>query len=193
MCTFLKHFSCFNTGCQKEGQNEPRGLPKWSPKRPPGPPGRVKSRWEISPEAPRKIAMIFFAPRGLRERFGNLPGRLLEPTWRPRGPRRPPGAILAPFLEPKWSPEASFFKLFWTPWGSISVTCALCSLRPRVYVAAGCLLGDVSLLFLSALCSPLAAKVVPKMEPRDLIFSILGIIPVAVISTVLARRNARSD
>ena len=132
-------------------------------------------------------------PGGLRERFGNLPGRLLEPTWRPRGPRRPPGAILAPFLEPKWSPEASFFKLFWTPWGSILVTCALCSLRPRVYVAAGCLLGDVSLLFLSALCSPLAAKVVPKMEPRDLIFSILGIIPVAVISTVLARRNARSD
>ena len=136
---------------------------------------------------------FFSGPGALRKRFASLPGRLLEPTWRPRGPRRPPGAILAPFLEPKWSPEASFFKLFWTPWGSIFVTCALCTLRPRVYVAAGCLLGDVSLLFLSALCSPLAAKVVPKMEPRDLIFSILGIIPVAVISTVLARRNARSD
>ena len=55
---------------------------------------------------------FFFGPGGLRERFGNIPGRLLEPSWRPRGPRRPPGAILAPFLEPKWSPEASFFKLF---------------------------------------------------------------------------------
>ena len=106
---FLKHFSCFNTGCQKEGQNEPRGLPKWSPKRPPGPPGRVKSRWEISPEAPRKITMNFFR---LRERFWGLLGRLLEPSWRPRGPPRLPRAILAPFGEPKWSPEASFFELF---------------------------------------------------------------------------------
>ena len=100
---FLKHFSCFNTGCQKEGQNEPQGLPKWSPKRSPGPPGRVKSRWEISPEAPRKITMNFFGPGGLRERLGSLPGRLLEPTWRPRRPRRPPGGILPPFWEPKWS------------------------------------------------------------------------------------------
>ena len=137
----------------------------------------------------RKIPINFI--RGAHA-LGSLPGRLPEPTWRPRGPRRPPGAIFAPFL-PKRSPEASFFELVWTPWGSIFVTCALCTLRPRVYVAAGCLLGDVSLLFLSALCFPLAAKVVPKMAPRDLIFSILGIIPVAVISTVLARRNARSD
>ena len=164
------------------------------PKAAPGTPweGEI-SLGNFSGGPPEDSNEFFFAPGGLRERFGNLPGRLLEPTWRPRGPRRPPGAILAPFLEPKWSPEASFFKLFWTPWGSILVTCALCSLRPRVYVAAGCLLGDVSLHFLSALCFPLAAKVVPKMEPRDLIFSILGIIPVAVISTVLARRNARSD
>ena len=132
------------------------------------------SQGNFSGGPPEDSNEFFFAPGGLRERFGNLPGRLLEPTWRPRGPRRPPGAILAPFLEPKWSPEASFFKLFWTPWGYILVTCALCSLRPRVYVAAGCLLGDVSLLFLSALCSPLASKVVPKMEPRDLISSILA-------------------
>ena len=77
---------------------------------------------------------FFFGPGGLRERFGSLPGSLLEPSWRPRGPRRPPRAILAPFWERKWSPEASFLKLFWTRWGSILVTFALCCLRPRVYV-----------------------------------------------------------
>ena len=194
MCTFLKHFSCFNTGCQKEGQNEPRGLPKWSPKRPPGPPGRVKSRWEISPEAPRKIAMNFFSPPG---GSGSVLGISRGGSWSPLGAQEGPGGLQEPFWHHFWSqngaPRLHFSSFFWTPWGSILVTCALCSLRPRVYVAAGCLLGDVSLLFLSALCSPLAAKVVPKMEPRDLIFSILGIIPVAVISTVLARRNARSD
>ena len=108
---FLKHLSCFNTGCQTEGQNEPQGLPKWSPKRPPGPPGRVKSRWEISPEAPRKITMNFFRPRGPPGAFWEHPGDL-EPSWRPIRPRRPPGAILAPFLEPKWSPEASFLERF---------------------------------------------------------------------------------
>ena len=77
---------------------------------------------------------FFSDPTWLRERFGGLPGRLLEPSWRPRGPRRPPRAILAPFWERKWSPEASFLKLFWTRWGSILVTFALCCLRPRVYV-----------------------------------------------------------
>ena len=77
---------------------------------------------------------FFFGPGGLRERFGSLPGSLLEPSWRPRGPRRPPRAILAPFGERKWSPEASFLKLFWTRRGSILVTFALCCLRPRVYV-----------------------------------------------------------
>ena len=77
---------------------------------------------------------FFFGPGGLRERLGSLPGRLLEPSWRPRGPPRLPGAILAPFGEPKWSPEASFLEFFCTLWGSILVTFARCSLRPRVYV-----------------------------------------------------------
>ena len=77
---------------------------------------------------------FFFGPGGLRERLGSLPGRLLEPSWRPRGPPRLPGAILAPFWERKWSPEASFWELFWTRWGSILVTFALCCLRLRVYV-----------------------------------------------------------
>ena len=63
---------------------------------------------------------FFFGPGGLRERFGRLPGSLLEPSRRPRGPRRPPGAILAPFWEPKWRPNCwSFFghfgALFWSP------------------------------------------------------------------------------
>ena len=96
-----------------------------------------------------------FGPGGLRERFGSLPGSLLEPSWRPRGPRRPPRAILAPFWERKWSPEASFLKLFWTRWGSILVTFALCCLRPRVYVD---LLALASRLFWER-------RVPPKMGP----------------------------
>ena len=105
MCTFLKHFSCFNTGCQKEGQNEPRGLPKWSPKRPPGPPGRVKSRWEISPEAPRKIAMNFFRPRGapgaLWESPGEAPGAHLAPKRAPEASRSHFGTIFGAKMEPR--------------------------------------------------------------------------------------------
>ena len=69
----------------------------------------VKSRWEISPEAPRKIALNFL---GRPTRLRSLPGKLLEPTWRPRGSRRPPGANFAPKLVPKWSPQGSFLELF---------------------------------------------------------------------------------
>ena len=36
--------------------------------------------------------MIFFGPWRLRERFGSLPGSLLEPIWRSRGPWSPPEA-----------------------------------------------------------------------------------------------------
>ena len=97
---FLKHFSCFNTGCQKEGQNEPRGLPKWSPKRPPGPPGRVKSRWEISPEAPRKIAMNFFSPPG---GSGSALGISRGGSWSPLGAQEGPGGLQEPFWHHFWS------------------------------------------------------------------------------------------
>ena len=100
---------------------------------------------------------FFFGPGGLRERFGSLPGSLLEPSWRPRGPPRPPRAILAPFWERKWSPEASFLKLFWTRRGSILVTFALCSLRPRVYVD---LLALASRLFWER-------RLPPKMGPAQ--------------------------
>ena len=128
------------------------------PKAAPGTPweGEI-SLGNFSGGPPEDSNEFFFAPGGLRERFGNLPGRLLEPTWRPRGPRRPPGAILAPFLEPKWSPEASFFKLFWTPWGSILVTFALCSRRPRVEVD---LLALTSRLFRERL-------LLPKLGPES--------------------------
>ena len=61
---------------------------------------------------------FFFGPGGLRERFGNIPGRLLEPSWRPRGPRRPPGAILAPFWHHLGSNFGGFLEhfgaLFWS-------------------------------------------------------------------------------
>ena len=96
------------------------------------------TRWEtlgnFSGAPPEDNNEFVFGPGGLRERFGSLPGSLLEPSWRSRAPRRPPETILAPFGEPKWSPEASLLKLFWTRWGSILVTFALCSLRPRAYV-----------------------------------------------------------
>ena len=101
------------------------------PKRPPGPPGRVKSRWEISPEAPRTIALNF---GGRPTRLGSLPGKLLGPTGRPRGSRRPPGANLAPKLVPKWSPQGSFLELFsplWERWCSILLVSVIvdCCLR----------------------------------------------------------------
>ena len=63
-------------------------------------PVRVKSRWEISPEAPRKITMNFFRPRG-------PPGA----SWEPPG--EAPGAQLAP----KRAPEASKSH-FGTIWGA---------------------------------------------------------------------------
>ena len=71
--------------------------------------------------------------------------------------------------------------LFWTPWGSILVTFALGSLRPRVYVAAWRLLGDVSLLSFRPVLS--ARSPVP---PESTLQAPVG-------SSALARRNARSD
>ena len=71
--------------------------------------------------------------------------------------------------------------LFWTPWGSILVTFALGSLRPRVYVAAWRLLGDVSLLSFRPVLS--ARSPVP---PESTLQAPVG-------SPALARRNARSD
>ena len=120
---FLEHFSCFNTGCQKEGQNEPRGLPKWSPKRPPGPPGRVKSRWEISPEAPRKITMNFFRPRGPPgaswEPPGEAPGAQLAPKRAPEASRSHFGTIWGAKMEPRGLMFRAFFEhvgaLVWSP------------------------------------------------------------------------------
>ena len=123
MCTFLKHVSCFNTGCQKEGQNEPHKLPKWSPKRPPGPPGRVKSRWEISPEAPRKITMNFFSAPGA---FGSVLGASRGGSWSPVGAQEGPRGFQEPFWHHLGSQNGaprphflSFFEhfgvLFWSP------------------------------------------------------------------------------
>ena len=89
-CLQKIRFFIVNTDRQKEGQNDPQGLP----------PGRVKSRWEISPEAPRKITMNFFRPRG-------PPGA----SWEPPG--EAPGAQLAP----KRAPEASRSH-FGTIWGA---------------------------------------------------------------------------
>ena len=112
--TFLGCLRRLNTDRQKEGQNEPRGLPKWSPKRSPGPPGRVKSRLEIPPEAPRKITMVFFRPReppgASWEPPGEAPGAHLAPKRAPEASRshfgtqngakmQPPGLILGVFLD----------------------------------------------------------------------------------------------
>ena len=54
-------FRGFRPGAQKRAKKEPPGRPKWSPNRPPEPLGRVKSRWEILPEPPRKFTMNFFS------------------------------------------------------------------------------------------------------------------------------------
>ena len=54
-------FRGFRPRAQKRAKKEPPGRPKWSPNRPPEPLGRVKSRWEILPEPPRKFTMNFFS------------------------------------------------------------------------------------------------------------------------------------
>ena len=56
-------FHVFHTHRPKEGQNDPPGLPKWSPKGPPGTPGGVKSRPRIPPEAPQKLPINFLGAR----------------------------------------------------------------------------------------------------------------------------------
>ena len=57
---FLR-FRGFRPRAQNGAKKEPPGRPKWSPNRPPEPLGRVKSRWEILPEPPRKFTMNFFS------------------------------------------------------------------------------------------------------------------------------------
>ena len=67
-------FRGFRPRAQERAKKETPGRPKWSPNRPPEPLGRVKSRWEILPEVPRKFTMVFFGSGALRERFGSPPG-----------------------------------------------------------------------------------------------------------------------
>ena len=105
---FLR-FRGFRPGAQKRAKKEPPGRPKWSPNRPPEPLGRVKSRWEILPEAPRKLTMNFF-------RLRRPPGAIWEPPGRPKkgfhvallvfsASGRLRGAILEPF----WLDFGAFF------------------------------------------------------------------------------------
>ena len=95
---FLR-FRGFRPRAQKRAKTEPPGRPKWSPNWLPEPVGRVKTRWEILPEAPRKFTMNFFsAPEAsgsdlgaLREGkirisccgpcFVRFRGAILEPFW----------------------------------------------------------------------------------------------------------------
>ena len=104
-------FRGFRPRAQKRAKKEPPGRPKWSPNRPPEPLGRVKSRWEILPEPPRKFTMNFFsapeasgsdlgAPREaqnkdfmLRSLFFPPPGGSGERFWSHLG------SIFACFLE----------------------------------------------------------------------------------------------
>ena len=96
----------------------------------------MKSRWEISPEAPRKIAMTLFRPRG-------APGAFWEP------PGEAPGAHLAPNRAPEPSrshfgtqngatmvPRGLILGVVLTPPSSVLVSFALRSFTPRVYVRA---------------------------------------------------------
>ena len=94
--------------------------PKWSPKRSPQPPGRLKSRWEISPEAPRKITMNFFSAPGAS---GSVLGASREASWSPVGAQAGPGGLQEPFWHAKMETPRphflSFFEhfrfLFWSP------------------------------------------------------------------------------
>ena len=120
---------------------------------------------------------FFSAPGASESVLGASRGGSWSPVRAQEG-RRPPRAILAPFGERKWSPEASFLKLFWTRWGSILVTFALCSLRPRVYVD---LLALASRLFWER-------RVPPKMGPakrpscQQLSFVFAGVLVVVFCS-----------
>ena len=87
-------------------------MPKWSPNWPLEPIGRVKSRWEILPEAPRKFTMSFFRPR-------RPPGAI----WEPSGGAKlgshvallvfsASGSLRGAILEPFWLDFGAFFGAF---------------------------------------------------------------------------------
>ena len=107
----ISGFRIFNTDRQKKGQNEPQGLPKWSPKRSPGPPGRVKSRWEISPEAPRKITMNFFSAPGAS---GSVLGASRGGSWSPVGAQEGPRGFQEPFWHHLGSQNGAPRPHFWS-------------------------------------------------------------------------------
>ncbi len=148
-------FRGFRPRAQKRAKKEPPGRPKWSPNRPPEPLGRVKSRWEILPEPPRKFTMNFF-------RLRRPPGAIWEPPGTPKkgfhvallvfsASGRLRGAILEPF----WLDFGAFFGAFLKRFGG------------KLKAALGAVLAAVPLGLLWFLWSPrvAAARNFPKASP----------------------------
>ena len=109
----------------------PGWLPKWRPKRSPGPPGRVKSRWEISPEAPWKIAMNFFAAPGVS---GSVLGASRGGSWGPLGAQQGPGAFQEPFWHPKWCQNGAPRPHVWSCFDTLELYFG--HLRPSLFQAS---------------------------------------------------------
>ena len=109
-------FRGFRPRAQKRAKKEPSGRPKWSPNRLLEPLGRVKSRWEILPEPPRKFTMNFFSAP---EASGSDLGALREGKKRISccGPfffrlREAPGSDFGAIL-------AGFWNVFWSDFEAI--------------------------------------------------------------------------
>ena len=109
-------FRGFRPRAQKRAKKEPPGRPKWSSNRPPEPLGRVKSRWEILPEALRKFTMNFF-------RLRRPPGAIWEPPGRAKKGFHvallvfsASGRLRGAILEPCW---LDFWSVVWNVFEAI--------------------------------------------------------------------------